>query len=105
MSTKIITENGRSRLAFSCDKCGISIEPSEGTVLWDSEPEKSSQDGSHDVIIACHQCAPSFKKVFTQPLEQALIFLMAKTGWLDAAFRPSNKLEEAAKVAYRLPQF
>jgi hypothetical protein len=105
MSTKIITENGRSRLSFACDKCGRSIEPGEGTVLWDSESEKSSKDGSHDGIIACHKCAPSFKKELTQPLEQALIFLLAKTGWLDATFRPSNKLKEAAKVTYRLAQF
>ena len=105
MSTKIITENGKSRLSFACDKCGTEIEPGEGSVLWDSEPEKSSQDGSHDGIIACHKCAPSVKKAFTQPLEQGLIFLLAAAGWLDATFKPSNKLDEAAKVAYRLPQF
>lgn len=105
MSTKIITENGRSRLSFACDKCGTSIEPGEGTVLWDSEPEKSSKDGSQDGIVACHKCAPTIKKAFTQPLEQALIFLLAKAGWLDATFRPSNKLEEAAKVTYKLAQF
>ena len=105
MSTKIITENGRSRLSFACDKCGTSIEPGEGTVLWDSESEKSSKDGSQDGIVACPKCAPPIKKAFTQPLEQALIFLLAKAGWLDANFRPSNKLEEAAKVTYKLAQF
>ena len=105
MSIKIITENGRSRPSFACDKCGKPIEPSEGMVLWDSEPEKSLKDGSQDLIVACNHCAPSFKKVFTQSLEQGLIFLLAKAGWLDAAFKPSNKLEEAAKAVYRLPQF
>jgi hypothetical protein len=30
---------------------------------------------------------------------------LAKAGWLDANFRPSNKLEEAAKVTYKLAQF
>jgi hypothetical protein len=105
MSTKIITENGRSRLSFACDKCGASIEPGEGSVFWDSEPGKSSQDGPHEGIVACHKCAPSVKKAFTQPLEQALVFLLAKAGWLDANFRPSNKLEEAAKVTYKLAQF
>ena len=105
MSTKIITEKGRSRLAFACDKCGTEIEPGEGSVLWDSEPGKSSQDGPHEGIVACHKCAPSVKKAFTQPLEQALVFLLAKAGWLDAAFRPSNKFEQAAKAAYKLAQF
>ena len=105
MSIKIITENGRSHPAFACDKCGTRIEPSEGVVLWDSEPEKPSKDGSHEGIVACNKCAPSFKKVFTQPLEQSLIFLLARVGWLDAAFKPSNKLEEAAKAAYKLAQF
>ena len=100
MSIKIITENGRSRPSFTCDKCGTPIQPSEGTILWDSDPEKSS-----DGTIACNHCKPSFKKVFSQPLEQGLIFLLAKAGWLDAALKPSSKLEEAAKVAYRLPQF
>ena len=104
MSIKIITENGRSRPSFTCDKCGTPIQPSEGTILWDSEPEKSS-DGSQDGTIACNHCRPSFKKAFAQPLEQGLIFLLAKANWLDAAFKPSNKMEEAAKVAYRLPHF
>ena len=105
MSIKIITENGRSRPSFTCDKCGKPIPPSEGTILWDSEPEKSLKDGSQDGIVACHHCRPSFKKVFSQSLDQGLIFLLAKAGWLDAAFKPSNKLEEAAKAAYRLGQF
>jgi hypothetical protein len=105
MSIKIITENGRSRPSFTCDKCGKPIPLSEGTILWDSEPEKSLKDGSQDGIVACHHCRPSFKKVFSQSLDQGLIFLLAKAGWLDAAFKPSNKLEEAAKAAYRLGQF
>jgi hypothetical protein len=105
MSIKIITENGRSRPSFTCDKCGKPIEPSEGSILWDSEPEKSLGDEPQDGTIACHHCKPSFKKAFTQPLEQGLIFLLAKAGWLDAAFKPSNKLEEAAKAAYKLAQF
>jgi DNA-directed RNA polymerase subunit RPC12/RpoP len=105
MSIKIITEDGRSRLSFACDKCGKPIEPSEGAILWDSEPEKSLEDGSRDGTIACNHCKPSFKKAFTQPLEQGLIFLLAKAGWLDAAFKPSNKMEEAAKAAYKLAQF
>jgi len=74
-------------------------------VLWDSGSEKSGEDEAHDGIIACHNCEPSFKKAFKQPLEQALIFLLAKAGWLDAAFNPSNKLKEAGKAAYRLAQF
>jgi hypothetical protein len=101
MSIKIITENRRSRLSFACDKCGQPIEPSEGTILWDSEPEKSLEDGT----IACNHCKPSFKEAFTQPLEQGLIFLLAKAGWLDAAFKPSNKFEAAAMAAYKLAQF
>ena len=105
MSIKIITENGRSRPSFTCDKCGKPIQPSEGSILWDSEPEKSLRDQPQDGTIACNHCKPSFKKVFTQPLEQGLIFLLAKAGWLDAAFKPSNKLEEAAKAAYKLAQF
>ena len=105
MSIKIITENGRSRPSFSCDKCGKPIEPSEGMILWDSEREESGKDGSHEAIVACNHCEPSFTKVFAQPLEQGLIFLLAKAGWLTAAFKPSNKLEETAKATYRLAQF
>jgi hypothetical protein len=105
MSIKIITENGRSRLSFACDKCGKPIQPNEGMILWDSEPE-SLKDGSHDDgTIACNRCAPSFKKAFRESLEQGLVFLLAKAGWLDAALKPSNKLEQAAKAAYKLPQF
>ena len=105
MSIKVITENGRSRLSFACDKCGTPIEPSQGSILWDSDPEKPLQEGSEEGIVACNHCKPSFKKAFTQPLEQGLVFLLAKAGWLDAAFKPSNKLEEAAKAAYKLAQF
>jgi|GEM_PF-6729318 hypothetical protein len=105
MSIKIITENGKSGLSFACDKCGTTIQPSEGSILWDSDPEQALQDGPHEGIVACHQCEPTFKKAFTQPLAQALVFLLAKAGWLDANFKPSNKLDEAAKVAYKLAQF
>jgi len=105
MSIKVITENGRSRLSFACDKCGTPIEPSEGSILWDSDPEKALKEGSEEGIVACNHCKPSFKKAFAQPLEQGLIFLLAKAGWLDAAFKPSNKFDEAAKAAYRLAQF
>jgi hypothetical protein len=105
MSIKVITENGRSRLSFACDKCGTPIDPSQGSILWDSDPEKPLKEASEEGIVACNHCKPSFKKAFTQPLEQGLVFLLAKAGWLDATFRPSNKLEEAAKVTYKLAQF
>jgi hypothetical protein len=105
MSIKIITENGRAGLSFACDKCGTAIQPSEGEMLWDSDPAQASPDAPNEGVVACHHCAPTYKKAFTQPLEQALVFLLAKAGWLDAAFKPSNKLDEAAKVAYKLAQF
>jgi hypothetical protein len=105
MSIKVITENGRSRLSFACDKCGTAIEPSEWAILWDSDPQKPSTDGTEEGIVACNHCKPSFHKAFTQPLEQGLVFLLAKAGWLDATFRPSNKMEQAAKAAYKLAQF
>ena len=101
MSIQIITESGRSRPTFTCDKCSQPIQPEEGLLLWDPEDEGPRV---HDAALVCRRC-DTREQFFSQHLETGLVSLLICAGWLGEDLRPTAKLLAAAKNATLLSRF
>jgi hypothetical protein len=101
MSIQIITEAGRSRPTFTCDKCGQPIQPEEGMLLWDP---KNEGPRVHDTVLVCRRCDID-EQLFSQELDTGLIYLLICAGWLDEDWKPTAKLLAAAKNAMLLSRF
>jgi hypothetical protein len=100
MSIEIMTENGRSRPTFVCDRCKEPIELDEGMLLWDPDDLKRR---IQDTILVCSDC-DSGHHFFSQELSTGLIYLLVSEGWLTQKFKPTEKLLRSARNALSLSQ-